>query len=114
VFLYNLLDLERTFWVGPSLGTGKHTIVFDWKPSEAGLGKGGTGVLTVDGKEVARDSMAHSTPVTFPEDESFDVGGDTRTGVALARYRYDPPFTFTGTIDKLTITLVPEPAAPAP
>ena len=88
--------------------------MFDWKPSEPGLGKGGTGVLTVDGKEVARDSMAHSTPVTFPEDESFDVGGDTRTGVALARYRYDPPFTFTGTIDKLTITLVPEPAAPAP
>ncbi len=107
VFLYNLLDLERTMWTGPSLGAGKHTIVFDWKIAEPGLGKGGTGVLSVDGKEVARKSMDHSIPVTFPEDESFDVGADTRSGVALARYRYDPPFTFTGTLDRLTITLVP-------
>ncbi|HOX19915.1 MAG TPA: arylsulfatase [Gemmatimonadales bacterium] len=111
VFLYNLLDLERTFWTGPSLGAGNHTIVFDWKPTEPGLGKGGTGVLSVDGKEVARNTMEHSIPVTLPEDESFDVGADTRSGVALARYRYDPPFTFTGTLDRLTITLVPEPAA---
>ena len=111
VFLYNLLDLERTFWTGPSLGAGKHTIVFDWTPTEPGLGKGGTGVLSVDGKEVARNTMEHSTPITFPEDESFDVGADTRTGVALIRYRYDPPFAFTGTLDRLTITLVPEPEA---
>ena len=55
VFLYNLLDLERTIWTGPSLGAGKHTIVFDWKSTEPGLGKGGTGVLSVDGKEVARN-----------------------------------------------------------
>ena len=27
--------------------------------------------------------MEHTTPVTFPEDETFDVGQDTRTGVAL-------------------------------
>jgi arylsulfatase len=55
--------------------------------------------------------MTHSTPVTFPEDETFDVGEDTRSGVALARYRYDVPFKFTGTIDKLTIKLAPEPSA---
>ena len=111
VFLYNLLDLERTIWSGPSLGAGKHTIVFDWKIAEPGLGKGGTGVLSVDGKEVARDSMKNSMPITFPEDETFDVGADTRTGVALLKHRYDPPFEFTGTIDKLTIQLKPEPAA---
>ena len=114
VFLYNLLDLERTFWTGPSLGAGKHTIVFDWTPTEPGLGKGGTGVLSVDGKEVARNTMEHSIPVTFPEDESFDVGADTRSGVALARYRYDPPFKFTGTLDRLTIKLTPEPPPATP
>ena len=43
VFLYNLLDLKRTMWEGPELGAGKHTIVFDYKPAEPGLGKGGTG-----------------------------------------------------------------------
>jgi arylsulfatase A-like enzyme len=105
VFLYNLLDLKRTTWEGPELGAGKHTIVFDYKPAEPGLGKGGTGVLSVDGKEVAKNSMEHSTPVTFPEDETFDIGSDTRTPLALIEYRYDCPFTFTGTINKLTFNL---------
>ena len=113
VFLYNLLDLKRTMWEGPELESGKHTIVFDFKSDAPGLGKGGTGVLSVDGKEVARNSMDHTTPVTFPEDETFDVGQDTRTGVAMLEYRYDVPFKFTGKIDKLTFKLEPEQAAEA-
>ena len=108
VFLYNLLDLKRTMWEGPELKPGKHTIVFDFKSESPGLGKGGTGVLSVDGKEVARNSMEHTTPITFPEDETFDIGQDTRTGVALVKYRYDPPFKFTGKINKLTFKLEPE------
>ena len=108
VFLYNLLDLKRTMWEGPELEPGKHTIVFDFKSDGPGLGKGGTGVLSVDGKEVARNSMEHTTPITFPEDETFDIGQDTRTGVALVEYRYDVPFKFTGKIDKLTFKLEPE------
>ncbi len=108
VFLYNLLDLKRTIWEGPALGEGKHTIVFDFKSDGPGLGKGGTGVLSVDGKEVARNSMEHTTPITFAEDESFDVGQDTKTGVALLRYRYEVPFKFTGTINKLTFNLGPQ------
>jgi hypothetical protein len=91
VFLYNLLDLKRTVWDGAELSPGKHTIVFDFKSAEPGLGKGGTGVLKVDGKEVARNTMENSTPITFPEDETFDVGSDTRTGVAMVEYRYDVP-----------------------
>jgi arylsulfatase A-like enzyme len=109
VFLYNLLDLKRTMWEGPELEAGKHTIVFDFKSAEPGLGKGGTGVLSVDGKEVARNSMEHTIPITFPEDETFDIGQDTRTGVALLEYRYDPPFKFTGKINKLSFNLEPEP-----
>jgi arylsulfatase len=65
-------------------------------------------VLSVDGKEVARNSMEHTTPITLPEDETFDVGRDTRTGVALLEYRYDVPFKFPGTINKLTFNLGPE------
>ncbi len=107
VFLYNLLDLKRTIWEGPELNAGKHTIVFGFKLDEPGLGKGGTGVLSVDGKEVDKKHMEHSTPIMFPEDEDFDVGMDTRTGVALVEYRYDCPFKFTGKIDKLTFNLGP-------
>jgi arylsulfatase A-like enzyme len=109
VFLYNLLDLKRTIWEGPELEAGRHTIVFDFRSAEPGLGKGGTGVLSVDGKEVARNTMEHTTPITFPEDETFDVGQDTRTGVALLEYRYEVPFKFTGKINKLTFKLDPEP-----
>jgi arylsulfatase len=108
VFLYNLLDLKRTTWAGPELGPGKHTIVFDFKSDGPGLGKGGTGVLSVDGKEVARNSVDHTIPITFPEDESFDIGRDTRTGVAMLEYRYDVPFAFTGKLDKLTFKLEPQ------
>jgi arylsulfatase len=107
VFLYNLLDLKRTMWEGPELSPGKHTIVFDFKIDGPGFGKGGTGVLSVDGKEVAKNSLEHSTPIMFPEDEDFDVGQDTRTPVALLEYRYDVPFKFTGQINKLTFDLGP-------
>ena len=105
VFLYNLLDLKRTVWEGPELESGKHTIVFTFEPEAAGLGKGGTGVLSVDGKEVARNTLEHAIPITLPEDETFDIGQDTRTGVALLEHRYDPPFKFTGKLNRLTVKL---------
>jgi hypothetical protein len=38
-------------------------------------------------------------------DENFDVGVDTRTGVEDKDYQ--PPYRFTGKIDKLTVKLVP-------
>jgi arylsulfatase len=107
VFLYNLLDLKRTVWDGPALEAGKHTIVFGFTSDGPGLGKGGTGVLSVDGKEVSRNTMEHTIPVAMPEDESFDIGHDTRTGVAMVEYRYEVPFKFTGKINKITFTLEP-------
>lgn len=112
VFIYNLLDLKHTTWSGPALGAGKHTVVFDFKSDGPGLGKGGTGALSVDGNEVARNSVKNTIPLTFPEDETFDVGIDTRTGVSFLEYRYESPFMFTGTIDKLTINVEPD-AKPA-
>ena len=106
VFTYNLLDLERFRWEGPqALTPGKHTIVFDFKYDGPGFGKGGTGVLSVDGKEVAKKSIPHTVPAVITIDESFDVGEDTRTGVDDNDYQ--PPFAFTGKVNKLTIKLVP-------
>jgi arylsulfatase A-like enzyme len=105
VFVYNLLDLERFRWSGPSLSAGKHTIVFDFKYDGPGPGKGGTGVLTIDGKEVDRKTIGHSVPLMMTIDETFDIGVDTRTAVDFS---YDPPFRFNGVIDKLTYNLGPE------
>jgi arylsulfatase len=111
VFVYNLLDLERfrweggvggADWLGDSLAPGKHTIVFDFKLAEPGPGKGGTGVLSVDGKELSRKTVEHSIPFLMSIDESFDIGSDTRTGVDDS---YQLPFKFAGSIDKLTFKL---------
>jgi arylsulfatase A-like enzyme len=106
VFVYNLFDLERFRWEGLSaLSAGKHTIVFDFKYDGPGPGKGGTGVLSVDGKEVARKTMPHTIPAIMAMDETFDVGIDTRTPVD---FTYEVPFRFTGAIDKLTFKLGPQ------
>jgi arylsulfatase A-like enzyme len=105
VFVYNLLDLERFKWEGSALSAGKHTIVFDFKYEGPGPGKGGTGVLSVDGQEVARKTMPHTIPLMMTIDETFDIGSDTRSSVD--DHEYDVPFRFTGNIDKLTIKLGP-------
>ena len=110
VFTYVQLTTERFRWESPdALTPGKHAIVFDFQYDGPGFGKGGTGVLSVDGKEVARKTMPHTIPFLISFDESFDVGVDTRTGVDDNDYQV--PFRFTGKLDKLTVKLVPMKAA---
>jgi arylsulfatase len=113
VFLWNLVDLKRVKWEGPEvLSPGRHTIEFDFKydglgvgtlafNNMSGVGRGGTGTLKVDGKEVQTIALPHTLPMILQWDESFDVGSDTLTGVNDADYQ--PPFTFTGKLNKLTI-----------
>jgi arylsulfatase A-like enzyme len=118
VFDYNLLDLTHYRWEGGPLGhglmadalePGKHTIVFDFKYDGPGPGKGGTGVFTVDGKEIANKKVPHTIPFLMAIDESFDIGSDTRTAV---NDDYKLPFRFTGSIDKLTFKLGPSQLLP--
>jgi arylsulfatase A-like enzyme len=106
VFVYNFLDLERFRWEGQdSLAPGRHTIVFDFKYDGPGFGKGGTGVLKVDDKEVATRKIPHTIPFIIAIEETFDVGVDTRTGVEDKDYQV--PFRFTGKLDKLTVKVGP-------
>ena len=107
VFLYNLLALVRFRWAGQEgLAPGKHTIVFDFTYDGPGFGKGGTGVLKVDGKEVADSKIPHTIPFLVTLDETFDIGVDTRTPVDDNDYQV--PFHFTGKLAKLTFKLGPE------
>ena len=106
VFLYNFLDLERFRWDGQqALAPGKHTLVFDFKYDGPGFGKGGTGVLRVDDKDVATRKVPHTIPFLMAIDETFDVGVDTRTPVDDKEYQV--PFRFTGKLNKLTFKLGP-------
>jgi arylsulfatase len=114
VFLYNLVDIERTRWEGPDvLHPGRHTLEFDFKydglgigtlafNNVSGIGRGGTGVLKVDGKEVARQKMEHTVPLIWQWDENFDIGADTGTPVSND---YQVPFGFTGKLSKLSLTI---------
>jgi arylsulfatase len=104
VFLWNVLDLERVRWEGQgALPPGRHTLVFDFKYDGGGVGKGGLGVLTVDGTQVASKRMDRSIPFILQWDETFDVGLDTGTSVDDKDYRV--PFRFTGKLARLTIEL---------
>ena len=113
VFLWNMVDLERIKWEGPdALSPGRHTVEFDFKYEGigagtlafndfSGLGRPGTGVLRVDGKEVATKHMEHTLPMILQWDEAFDVGSDTLTGVNDADYK--PPFPLTAKLNTLTL-----------
>src|SRR6476619_3645461 len=118
VFTWNLLGLERIRWEGQqALSPGKHTIVFDFKydglgfatlafNNMSGIGRGGTGTLTVDGKVVATQKMERTVPLILPVDETFDVG--SKTGTPVDDRDYQVPFTLTGKINKLTISVEPQ------
>jgi arylsulfatase len=115
VFTWNLVDLKRIKWGDPdALTPGKHVLEFDFKydglgmgtlafNNMSGIGRSGTGVLKVDGKEVARQTMDHTIPLILAWDENLDVGSDT--GTPVDDQDYQVPFPFTGKIDKITLTI---------
>jgi arylsulfatase len=115
VFVWNVFNLKRVRWEAPSpLGPGKHTLEFDFKydglgietlayNDVSGIGRSGTGVLKVDGQEVSRQTMDRTIPMILQFDENLDIGSDTQTPVDDADYQV--PFAFTGTLDKLTLTI---------
>ncbi|NJD32806.1 MAG: arylsulfatase [Gammaproteobacteria bacterium] len=103
VFHYNFGNVAHyNIAADGALTAGRHTVVFDFGYDGGGIGKGGTGTITVDGKQVAQGRVEHTMPLRLSLDETFDVGEDTGTPVSLD---YDVPFAFTGTIDKLVVQL---------
>jgi arylsulfatase A-like enzyme len=115
VFLWNLVDAKRVKWEGTeAVPSGKHTLEFEFKydglgmgtlafNNLSGIGRGGTGVLKVDGYTVATQKMEQTLPLILQWDENFDVGADTGTPVNDADYKV--PFNFTGKLNKLTLTI---------
>jgi arylsulfatase A-like enzyme len=106
VFDYNMLIMAQFRWEGQqALTAGKHQIVFDFAYDGPGIAKGGTGVLKVDGKEVATAKIPHTIAFLVVADETFDIGADSRTSVNDKDYQV--PFRFNGKIDKLNFHLGP-------
>jgi arylsulfatase len=106
VFVYNYVNVERFRWEAKdALAPGKHTLVFDFSYDGIGFGLGGRGTLKVDGQAVDAKTIPKTLPFLFPEDETFDVGVDTRTPIDDRDYQV--PFRFQGKLVKLTVELHP-------
>lgn len=122
VFTWNLLGLARVKWEGTNaLAPGKHTVEYDFKydglgfatlafNNISGLGRSGTGTFKVDGQVVSTKTMEKTIPIGLPIDETFDIG--SATGTPVDDQDYQVPFTFTGTINKLTFTVEPPKLTP--
>ena len=103
VFYYNLVGVDRTAITGrDALTPGKHTIELSFKYEGGGIGKGGLATLTVDDKKVAEQRLTRTIAFRVSADETFDVGEDTGTPVSEDYY---VPFRFTGTLNKVVVTL---------
>ena len=103
VFHYNFGNVAHySVAAKDPLAAGKHSVVFDFQYDGGGIGKGGTGTLSVDGKEVAQGRIEHTIPFRIAVDETFDVGEDTGT---CASPDHDVPFKFTGQIEKVVVHL---------
>jgi arylsulfatase len=102
-YTYNWLGLK---WYNltstQTLSPGKATIRFEFEYDGGGLGKGGTGTLFVNGKNVATGRIEQTQCCAFSADEGADVGADEGTPVTEA---YKVPFKFTGKIVTVTIDL---------
>lgn len=99
-FTYNYVGLQSfNILSDQPLKAGKHTIVYDFKYDGGGMGKGGTGTITVDGSKIAEGRLDKTQPGIFSVDDLADVGTDDGTPVA----DYGSSAHFNGKLDKVTI-----------
>src|SRR5499427_830855 len=87
-----------------ALTPGNHVVRVAFAYEGGGIGKGGTGTLFVDGKQVTQGPIARSVGVRFSLDETFDIGEDTGTPV-VEDYASKMPFAFTGTLKRVVVVL---------
>jgi arylsulfatase len=82
-----------------ALKPGNYQLVYDFKYDGGGMGKGGVGTITVNGKKVAEKRIEKTQPGLFSVDDLADVGTDDGTRVA----DYGASAKFNGKIASVTI-----------
>ena len=103
VFHYNLAKLAHfEIAAAEAVPPGNHRVVLDFTYDGGRPGRGGTGVISIDGRQVAQGRIERTIPLRFSLDETFDVGEDTGTPV---NEMDNVPFRFTGEIGKVEIRL---------
>jgi arylsulfatase A-like enzyme len=105
-YTYNFLGLNRTTIAATqALPAGKANVRFEFAYDGGGLGKGGTGTLFVNDKQVATGRIERTQAMAFSLDDSSDVGMDNGTPV-IEDYGVDGG-RFTGTVNTVTINIDP-------
>jgi arylsulfatase len=104
-FAYNVLGLQRfTVASTTAVPSGRATVRFDFAYDGGGMGKGGQGTLSVDGKQIAAGRIERTQPLIFSADETADVGIDLGTPVVEA-VGSEERSRFTGRIPKVTLEI---------
>jgi arylsulfatase len=99
-FTYNYLGLESTQIIAPeALKPGNYKMVYDFKYDGGGMGKGGVGTISINGKKVAEKRIEKTQAGIFSVDDLADVGVDDGTHVA----DYGKSSKFNGKIEYVTM-----------
>jgi arylsulfatase A-like enzyme len=104
VYHYNWFERERTNLISTiPVPAGKSIVTFEFAYDGGGLGKGGDAVIGINGQEVGRARIPNTVAGRFGTD-TFGLGSDTGAPVSNT---YQPPFPFTGTVERVDIVLGP-------
>jgi arylsulfatase len=110
VYLYNMMIIEQyEARSAAAIPAGKHRI--EVVTRIVGPGKEGTVTLLVDGSEVGNVRLERTVPAAFSASETFDVGADLGSTVAM-NYYDRRPFEFDGAIETLKVSLVRQEESP--
>jgi len=82
IYTYNFLGLKHyRIAAREALPAGKATVRYEFTYDGGGIGKGGNGMLLVNGKKVAEGRIDQTQCCAFSADEGVDVGEDLETNV---------------------------------
>jgi len=111
---YNAMTLNRYKMNSKSkLSKGKHTIEVIVKAKGKKPMAPSDLTLKIDGKEAAKVTAETTVPAIFTASETFDVGEDTGSAVAM-EYHKRVPFKFNGKIEKIHIRYTDREKPPVP
>ena len=103
---YNALTLNRfKIKSDAPISTGKVTIEVELQFDEKKPQTPATITFRVDGKQVGQGRVDRSVPAGFTSSETFDIGIDLGSPVALDYYDR-APFKFNGEIEKINIKYI--------
>ncbi|WP_455269492.1 hypothetical protein [Rhizobium herbae] len=102
VYEYNMMIIENYRARTEKIPAGKHAI--EIVTSIAKPAGPAEVVITIDGKEAAKTTVARTVPAAFSATESFDVGADLGSTVSQA-YFEKRPFEFDGKIGEVHVEL---------